>query len=106
MTKEAITKKLKEVEGQTELLNLSKHRALWDYIIVVPAEIRESGVTTRATQFEDRPEIGIVVSVGDLAESRVSVGDVVFFGKYSHVKVTHDDMTYLIMRAEDVYCVS
>ena len=71
----------------------------------MPAIIEESGITRRSVQFEDRPDVGIVVAVGPDFES-VKVGDVVFFGQYSHFQVTHDDITYLVMRAEDVYCVA
>jgi len=72
---------------------------------VVGADIQEPGVTTRAQQFEDRPEIGLVVAVGQEIND-IEVGNVIFFGKYSHVQITHDDITYLIMRKEDVYCVA
>jgi len=104
MTKELIRKKLEELKTQTQLLNLSEHKALGDWVIVVPAEIKEPGITSRAVQFEDRPEVGIVASAGP-ASTGISEGDVVFFGKYSSVQVTHDDVVYLIMRVEDIYCV-
>jgi co-chaperonin GroES (HSP10) len=71
----------------------------------VPAVIQEEGVTTRVTQFEDRPEIGLVVSVGPDVTS-VGVGTIVFFGKYSSTQLTYEDTTYLIIREEDVYCVT
>lgn len=93
------------MQTQTELFNLSSHKALGEYVVVVPAEIKEQGITTRAAQFEDRPEIGIVVSAGANV-SEVKEGDVVFFGKYSHVQITHDDIIYLVMRVEDIYCVA
>jgi len=96
---------LEKIKTRTELLQLSNHQALCDYVIVVPAEIQEPGITSRATQFEDRPEVGVVVSVGPDA-SGITEGNVVFFGKYSHVQVTHDDIVYLIMRAEDIYLVA
>ena len=75
-----------------------------DYIVVVPATIKEAGITSKASQFEDRPDMGLLVSVGDNVTGMVE-GDVIFFGQYSHVQVTHDDIIYLIMRSEDVYCV-
>lgn len=87
------------------MLQLSNHQALGDYVIVVPAEIQETGITSRAIQFEDRPEVGIVVSAGPDVNG-IQEGGVVFFGKYSHVQVTHDDVIYLIMRAEDIYLVA
>lgn len=97
--------KLKELETQTNLLNLSQHKALDRWVIVAPASIKEEGITSRAVQFEDRPDVGMIISVGDLVDS-VEPGDIVFFGKYSHTQVTHDDVIYLIMRDEDIYCVA
>jgi co-chaperonin GroES (HSP10) len=105
MDKQNITEKLKKLKEKTELLRLSEHRALGDYLIVVPVEIKEPGITARAVQFEDRPEVGLVTAVGAMIED-IEPGDVIFFGKYSHVQVTHDDIIYLIMRSEDVYCVA
>lgn len=96
---------LKELENQTELLNLSSHKALGDWVIVAPATIKEEGVTSRAIKFEDRPDVGVIVSAGENVQD-VSEGDVVFFGKYSHVQVTHDEINYLVMRQEDIYCVA
>lgn len=93
------------MKQQTNLLTLSNHKALYDYVIVVPAVIDEPGIAKRSVQFEDRPDIGIVTAVGDKVEG-IEVEDVVFFGQYSHFQVTHDDITYLIMRAEDIFCVA
>lgn len=100
-----IKRKLEEVKKRKELLNLSNHTALHDYIIVVAIEVEESGVTSRAVQFEDRPEMGLVIASGPEATG-IEPGKIVFFGKYSHVQVTYDDVIYLIMRAEDVYSVT
>jgi co-chaperonin GroES (HSP10) len=105
LKKEQIQKKLEEIKTQTSLLSLNEHRALGDAVVVVPATIDQAGVTKRSVQFEDRPDIGVVVSVGNDVEE-ISVGDIVFFGQYSHFQVTHDDITYLIMRQEDIYCVA
>jgi len=105
LTKEQIKKKLESVRNKPELLQLSSHETLGDHIIVVPAEIHEDGITSRVTQFEDRPEIGLVVSVGERV-SKVEVGRLVFFGKYSTTQLTYDGITYLILREEDVYSVT
>lgn len=93
------------LKTKSELLSLNSHKTLGDYIIVVAAEIVEPGITSRVSQFEDRPEIGLVVGVGE-SVTTIAEGDVVFFGKYSSIQVTHDEITYLIMRHEDVYCVT
>jgi len=105
MQKQTIQQKLQKIKSQTELLNLTNHKALNGHIIVVPAEIEETGVTSRAVQFEDRPEIGLVVSTSEDIEG-VEEGDVIFFGKYSTVQITSEDMQFLILREEDVYCVT
>lgn len=91
--------------NQPELLNLSNHKALGNWIIVAPVSIHEEGITSRAVQFEDRPEVGIIISVGSYVDNLVA-GNVVFFGKYSSTQVTNDEITYLIMHQEDVYCVA
>lgn len=96
---------MEEVKKNPSLLTLSSHTALYDYVIVVPTPIEEPGITKRTISFEDRPDVGVVVSVGGSVEG-ITEGQVAFFGPYSHFKVTHDDITYLIMRAEDIFCVS
>ena len=96
---------MEQIKQKTELYNLGDHKPLGEYVVVVPATIKEEGVTSRVAQFEDRPEIGLVVSVGTNV-TEVAVDDTIFFGKYSHVQITHDDIIYLIMRIEDIYCVA
>ena len=105
MDKKEIQQKLEQVKKNQNLLTLSNHTALHDSVIVVPAIIEEPGIARRSVQFEDRPDVGIVVALGEEV-SGMEVGDVVFFGQYSHFQVTHDDITYLIMRAEDIFCVA
>jgi len=93
------------LEKKSELLEIHNHKTIGEWIVVVPTEIKETGVTSRSSQFEDRPGVGLVVSVGDTVDN-MKEGDVIFFGKYSHVKITHNEIEYLIMRSEDVYCVA
>lgn len=105
LTKQQIQEKLELVKNKPELLQISNHETLGNYIVVVPALIHESGITSRSTQYEDRPEIGLVVSVGDQI-NKVSVGSLIFFGKYSTEQLTYDGITYIILREEDVYSVT
>lgn len=90
---------------QTTLLKLSLHKTLGDRIVVVPVEIKSTGITADVRQYEDRPEIGLVVSVGTNVSS-VKENDVIFFGKYANDTVTHDGTMYIIIREEDVYCIA
>lgn len=90
---------------KTELLRLSQHKTLGDRIIVVPVEIKQTGITADIRQYEERPEIGLVVSVGGHV-SEIKEGDVIFFSKYANDTVTHDGTAYIVIREEDVYCIA
>tara|TARA_R100001086_G_C11848217_1_gene261023 strand:+ start:9858 stop:10091 length:234 start_codon:yes stop_codon:yes gene_type:complete len=70
---------------------------------VVPADIQEEGITKEQKQHEDRPNVGLVVSVGNEVEL-VNAEDVVFFGEYSHHKIVYNNISYLILREEDIIC--
>lgn len=105
MNKNQILEQIQKIEAQTSLLDLSQHKVLNKHLIAVPVYIKESGVTTRAAQFEDRPEVGLVVGVAEDVEG-VKKGDVIFFGKYSTTQITHDGIQYQILREEDIYCVA
>lgn len=105
LTKQQIQQKLESLKDKSYLLALSDHSALSDWVVVVPAEINQPGITSKAMQYEDRPEIGLVVSAGPDVTG-IETGDLVFFGKYSHVQITYDDIQYLIMKPEDIYCVA
>lgn len=96
---------MEQIQSKTELLQIANHRTLGDYLTVVPVTIHESGITSRSRQFEDRPDIGLVVSVGDKVEA-IKEGDVVFFAKYSNDSVTYDGVQYILIRQEDVYQVA
>ena len=105
MNQEKLQNQVEKLNKQTELLNLPNHKTLHDNIIVVPLDVEEPGVTSRAVQFEDRPEIGLVVSVGPDVTG-VEVGNVVFYGKYSTSQLTYAGNVYIIFKEEDVYCVA
>lgn len=96
---------MEETSKKTELLQLNQHKAQGDYIIVVPVDIEESGITKRARQYEDRPTIGIVVSVGNQVTD-IKEGDTIFFAMYANDSVTYDGVRYVIIRLEDIYCVA
>jgi co-chaperonin GroES (HSP10) len=102
LNKQTIQKKLESLTNQTQLLDLSNNQALGDYLIVIPVTITERGITSRNRQYEERPDIGLVISVGDDVTG-IEPGDVVFFGEYSHFQVVHDSIEYLVLRQEDIF---
>jgi len=92
-------------------LDLLRGAMLYDNILVEPIVIGNSGVVLKPQNYEDKPEFGKVVSVGEgrllengtIVESRVKEGDTIFFQKYSAQKVRVQGKDYLIIREEDIY---
>lgn len=71
-------------------------------IIIRPVVISGNDMLVKPQQYEDKPEWGEVIAVGsDIAE--LSHGDVVYFQKYSSMKLRHNGEDYLIIYAEDVF---
>lgn len=52
-------------------------------------------------QYEDKPEFGIVISVGDEVKN-LKANDIVRFGKYSTESIRTNGEDYFIVREEDV----
>jgi len=60
--------------------------------------------------YEDKPEIGTVVTVGvgrilengDVKPLQIRVGDIVYFNKYSTTKVRLDTSDFYLIREEDI----
>lgn len=84
---------------------------LGDTILIEPLVIEEDNGLAKPQGYEDKVEYGkvLMVGTGRLFDSGtvvpllVSVGDTIFFQKYSSQKVRLNGKDYLIIRAEDVY---
>ena len=83
-----------------------------DKILIEPIVIdtvEESGVYI-PNSYEDKPEIGRVIKIGEgkrlengmLIPLKVSVGDIVYFNKYSSVKFRIGHKDYYTIREEDI----
>lgn len=55
-------------------------------------------------QYDDKPEFGTVIQVGD-AVTDLKAGDTVFFGKYSTVQTRSLGQDYFLIRSEDIQAV-
>ena len=94
-------------------LDITKGVVLYDNILLRPIIMEQSGVVLRPQQYEDKPEYGEVVAVGEgrifdngtVIPLKVKVGDKVLFQKYSYVKVRSMGEDFLLIREEDVYIV-
>lgn len=86
---------------------------LYDNIVVKPIVETQSGEVYKPQNYEDKPEIGEVVAMGEgrifdngtIIPLKVKLGDKVLFQKYSAVKVRENGEDLLLIREEDVYVV-
>jgi len=94
-------------------INPTQFNYLYDNILIEPITLdtvdEETGLI-RPQGYEDKPEIGRVIAIGEgrifdtgqIIPLRIKVGDIVYFNKYSSVKVRLDTTDYLICREEDI----
>lgn len=94
-------------------LKIKDFKVLHDNILIKPLIVEEVNGLVRPQQYEDKPELGEVIAVGDGREFdngqtrklKVKVKDIVLFNKYSSTKVAFEGTDYLILREEDIIAV-
>jgi len=84
----------------TNKQDITKYKFLLDNILVKGIKIEEVDGIYNPDSYEDKPEIGEVVSVGGQVEE-IKVGDTVLFNKYSTTKFNFDGVDYFVVRSED-----
>lgn len=87
---------------------------LYDNVVVTPIRttVKKDG-PINPKQYEDKPEWGKVVAVGagrlldtgEVVKPVVHVGDVVFFQKYSAIKLRQESVDYIFIREEDIFYI-
>lgn len=93
-----------KVASQPQLQNLLNHRLLNDNVLLVPIEFESGDVVMQTRQYEDKPEWGLVLSIGDKVSGLTS-GDVVLFMSYGGTKVKALGQDFVYVRSEDVISV-
>lgn len=91
---------LKQIKDQRKL------RALSNNIIVSPISTSvetESGILI-TEQYEDKSFSGEVILTGE-AVSNISIGDIVYFNRYSATPFPYKDKEYLVLKDEDILAV-
>lgn len=87
--------------------DLTKFQFRGDHVLI--QAIRPDAVSTngliKPEQYDDKPEFGKVISVGELVGD-LKVGDTIFFGKYSTEQTRSLGEDYYIIRQEDVKAVN
>lgn len=92
-------------------VDISKFNILYDNVFVKGIELPEAldGVV-RPAQYDDKPELGEVLSVGEgrllddgtTVSLKVRKGDTVYFNKYSSTKFSYAGEDYYVVREEDI----
>ena len=84
-----------------------------DRVVVKPSKAEEKtkgGIIIPDTA-KEKPQRGEVVAVGsgksgkDEAKMTVKVGDIVLYGKYAGVELSHEGNDYIVMREDDILVV-
>lgn len=96
-----------------EELDISTFELQHDYVMIVPIRVATQSGLVKSGAYEDKPEFGRVVKAGPgrtlengtVIPLRVNQGDIVYFGKYSSVKVRTKGVDYLIIRDDDVMAI-
>ena len=91
-------------------MDITKFRILHDNVLVKTFEIEKKDGIVKPSSYEDKPELGEVISkgpghwleCGQLIEVEVDKGETVLFNKYSATKFNLDGYDYFIVRAEDI----
>ncbi len=51
---------------------------------------------------KEKPQLGVVIAIGESEDIKVQVNDRVFFAKYSGTEITYKGDTFLLMDASDL----
>lgn len=91
-------------------LDIASFNVLYDNVFVKGIEIEERDGIVKPAQYDDKPELGLVIKIGsgrlfDSGETvplMVKEGDTVYFNKYSTVKFNFNGEDYFVVREEDI----
>ena len=101
---------MKSPEKLKKLKDVTGFKILQDNVLVEAIEIESVDEIIRPVKYEDKPEMGEVLSVGtgrlldsgERSEMVIKVGDVVYYNKYSATKFNFRGKDYFTIREEDV----
>lgn len=90
--------------------SIEDYNILYDNILVKAVEIEKVDGIVRPQQYDDKPEIGTVIKVGEgrvfdngtIIPLKIKIGQTVFFNRYSTTKLNSDGTDYYIVREEDI----
>ena len=83
--------------------NLEDFQFIGSHLLVKAVKIEETkdGLIKPKTG-DDKPEFGVVLSVGEEAGTRIKKGDTILFGRYVSEQTESNGEIYYFVRQEDV----
>ena len=95
-------KKTKQPSNQLDITEFTFFRDL--LLVKAIRPVSKNGKLVDPKQYEDKPEFGEVIKLGDALEGKgiLKVGDIVRFGKYSTEAIRSNGEDYFIVNLEDV----
>lgn len=105
---------MRKIQKKENSLDLSNFTLLRDYVLV--QAIREETVSeglVKPENYDDKPEFGEVLAHGEgrlldngeTVPTLVSVGDIVFFSKYSSEPIRTEGKDLFVIREDDVKAI-
>jgi len=94
----------------TNKFDITKFKLFLDNILVKAIQIEKRGMAVKPANYEDKPNIGEVISVGTgrvfdtgvVEPIDLKKGDTILFNMYSATKYNLDGNEYYVIRIEDV----
>jgi len=96
---------MKTKTKQTKIeFDITKFKFLRDLLLIKAIRPEGTNGLVDPHSYEDKPEFGTVIAVGDEVKD-IKVGDVVRFGKYSTENIRTKGQDYFIVHSEDLSAV-
>lgn len=92
--------KAKQEDGNLSM-DITKFIFLRDNLLIKAMRPKGANGLVDPAQYEDKPEFGVIISIGT-GVLELKAGDVVRFGKYSSEVIRTNGEDYFIVREEDV----
>ena len=102
----------KSSQKEGNKVDLAQFQFLYDYVLIkaVVPEGKTKSNLSNPDQYDDKPEFGEVVSVGEgilmddgtVVPTKLKIGDIIFFGKYSTEQTRFLGQDYYILREQDI----
>jgi co-chaperonin GroES (HSP10) len=88
-------------KSKEETLDLIDFNFVQDHILVKAIKVKSKDGWAKPKQKDDKPEFGLVLSVGEKIETNIKVDDIILFGRYVSESTDINGESFYMLRAED-----